>query len=59
MQKQVMCPSPLPRLVVRRRPVVERRTARRGDVGGVAARPSAGCAGHGGGAERRGQEGAA
>ena len=62
MQKhwQVMYPSPAPRRVVRWRPaVVERRTGRRGDVGGVAARPSAGCAGSGCGAERREQEGAA
>ena len=49
----VMCPSPPPRLGVNRSSTLtERRAARRGDVCGVAARPSAGCAGRGCGAER-------
>ena len=55
--RPVMCPSPPPRLGVSRSPTLaECRVVRRGGVCGVAARPSAGRAGRGGGAERRGQE---
>ena len=48
-RRQVMYPSPPSQLWVRRLPA---RAERRGGVRGVAARPSAGCAGNGGGAER-------
>ena len=58
--RQVRCPSPQRRVVMRWRPaLVVRRTGRRGDVGGVAARPSAGSAGTGCGAEHRWPEDAA
>ena len=61
MQKrgQLRRPRPAPWLRAWRYPAtVERRGVRRGGVPGVVARPSVGCAGHGGGAERRGAEGA-
>jgi hypothetical protein len=52
-RSQVMYPSPPPRLgVSRSSALAERRAARRGGVRGVAAPPSAGCVGHGCGAER-------
>jgi len=56
----MMCPS-LPGRpgVSRSSTLAERRAARRGDVCGVAARPSAGRAGHGYDAERSGLEGTA
>ena len=56
-RNQVMCPSlPLQPAVSRSSALVVWRVVRRGGVPGVAAPPSAGCAGRGGGAERRGQE---
>ena len=58
-RRPVRSPNP-PRVVVKRTPALtERRTVPRGGVRGVAARPSAGSAGTGCGAERRGQEGTA
>ena len=52
-RRQLMCPSPPPQLGVKQFPGrAERRAVRRGGVHGVGARPSAGCVGSGGGAER-------
>ena len=59
-RRQVMYPSPPLRGVVRRSPApAERRAAPRSGVRGVAARPSAGCAGSGCGSEGWRPEGAA
>lgn len=58
--RQVIYPSPPPRPGgSRSSTLAERRVVRRGGVCGVTAQPSAGSAGHGGSAERRGQERAA
>ena len=58
-RRQVMSPNP-PRGVMSRTPALtERRAVRRGSVRGVAARPSAGSAGTGCGAEHRWPEDAA
>ena len=58
-RRPVMSPNP-PRVVVKGTPALtERRAVPRGGVHGAAARPSAGCAGSGCGAEHRWPEDAA